>query len=64
MMIPTPRRDRIATINAVLAEKEDPSVLSDAEMAWLENQMMEQFVSHLAKTNPMVFFGDQSSNLQ
>jgi hypothetical protein len=64
MRIPTPRRDRIPVINAVLANDMDPSVLSDTEMTWLEDLMMERFVAKLAETNPMVFFGDSSTVLQ
>jgi len=44
-------------VNQVLSEGMDPDILTEVEMAWLENRMMEKFIEQLALTNPMVFVG-------
>lgn len=54
-MIPTPSPERLSLVKSVWFDHVDPSVLSDWEMAWLENHIMTTYVANLAKTNPMVF---------
>lgn len=61
MNIPRPSRDRISVIRAVMMDEVDPDCLTDYEMAWLEDQAMEQIIAKLAETNDMVFSGNDSN---
>lgn len=56
MNLPTPSRERMIIVNQVLTEDKDPDLLTDIEMSWLENYMMEKFIEHLSLNNPMVFY--------
>ena len=57
MTLPKPSKKRMLIVNQVLSEDMDPDLLTEIEMAWLENRMMEKFIEQLASTNPMVFVG-------
>ena len=56
MNLPTPSKERMILVNQVLTEDKDPDVLTDIEMSWLENHMMEKFIEQLSTNNPMVFY--------
>lgn len=54
-MFITPHTSRLALISQVSTGEADPMLLTDNEMAWLENKWMMAILSKLSETNAMCF---------
>jgi hypothetical protein len=51
----SPNSERLRVIQAVYDGQLDVNYITDDELTWLENYVMELVVEHYAQTNPMTF---------